>query len=277
MKKWIAFASLLASALLALGQDRLQFFPVERELVLKRVQAVPQKNESRAESIKGLFAEAGCANSVSEQKLTHSKYSNIICRLPGESDETIIVGAHYDKVAEGTGAIDNWTGAALLSSLYESLAKTKTRHTFLFIAFCEEETGLAGSEFYVSHMTKEDVARTKAMVNMDTLGLSSTKIWVHRADKSLVQALRAVAVALKLPASEVDVEEVGTTDSESFAPKHIPRITIHSVTQQTFAILHTRRDTLKELHPEEYYDTYRLLSAYLVYLDQLPQPPAGKK
>jgi Zn-dependent M28 family amino/carboxypeptidase len=276
--RWIAVIPLLAGAVLAPAQDKFQFFPVDREVVLKRVQVVPQKNESRAEGIKDLFAEAGCADSVSEQKLTHSKYSNIICRLPGETDETIIVGAHYDKVTDGTGAIDNWTGAALLSSLYESLAKqTKRHHTFLFVAFCEEETGLAGSEFYVSRMTKDDVAKTKAMVNMDTLGLSSTKIWVHRADKSLVQALLTVASAIKLPASEVDVERMGTTDSESFAITHIPRITIHSVMQDNFSILHTQRDTLKELRPDDYYDTYRLMSGYLVYLDQLLQPRPGKK
>jgi putative aminopeptidase FrvX len=276
--RWIAVISLLACAVPAPAQDKFQFFPVEKEVVLKRVQVVPQKNELRAESIKDLFAEAGCADSVSEQKLAHSKYSNIICRLPGETDETIIVGAHYDKVTDGTGAIDNWTGAALLSSLYEGLAKqTKRRHTFLFVAFCEEETGMAGSKFYVSRMTKGDVANTKAMVNMDTLGLSSTKIWVHRADKSLVQALLTVAATLNLPASEVDVEQVGTTDSESFATTHIPRITIHSVMQDNISILHTKRDTLKELHPDDYYDTYRLISGYLVYVDQLVQPRATKK
>src|SRR5262249_14717507 len=211
---WMAFIALLAVSVQA--QDKSQFLPVEREVVLKRVQVIPQKNTARAESIKDLFAEAGCADFVTEQRVKHSNYSNIICRLPGESDETIVVGAHYDKVAEGTGAIDNWTGAALLSSLYQSLAQTKRHHTFLFVAFCEEEAGLIGSRFFASQMSKEEVGRTRAMVNMDTLGLSSTKIWVHRADKSLVQALQAVAFALKLPASEVDVEKVGTTDSESF-------------------------------------------------------------
>jgi hypothetical protein len=70
----------------------------------------------------------------------------------------------------------------------------------------------------------------------------------------------------------MDVERVGSTDSESFAGKHIPRITVHSLTQQTFSILHSNADTVKALHPDEYYDTYRLLSGYLVYLDQTLQP-----
>jgi len=246
-------------------------------VVLARIQDVPAKNQDRQQRVKALFAEAGCQEPIGEQKVAHSNYSNIICRLPGETEEVIIVGAHFDKVEHGTGAIDNWSGASLLASLYESLAGTKRHHTFLFIAFCEEELGLLGSEFYASRMTKDDVGRTEAMINLDTLGLSPTKVWVHRADKNLVSALASVAQALKLPASEMDVERVGSADSESFAGKKIPRITIHSLTRETFPILHSNQDTIKQLHPDDYYDTYRLVSGYLAYLDLTLQPrTAGK-
>jgi Zn-dependent M28 family amino/carboxypeptidase len=214
---------------------------------------------------------------VSEQKVKYSSYSNVICQLPGETQEVIIVGAHFDKVEKGTGAIDNWSGASLLASLYQSLSSTKRRHTFIFVAFCQEESGMVGSDYYASHMTKDEVSRTEAMVNLDTLGLSPTKVWVHRADKNLVSALGAVSKALNLPASEVDVERVGSTDSESFAARHIPRITIHSLTQQTLPILHSNADTLKQLRPNEYYDTYRLISGYLAYLDETLEARTGGK
>jgi putative aminopeptidase FrvX len=255
----------------------INFHQVGKDVVLARIQEVPAKNRDRQQKVKALFAEAGCGEPVGEQKVAHSNYSNIICRLPGETEEVIIVGAHFDKVERGTGAIDNWSGASLLASLYESLAGTKRHHTFLFIAFCEEELGLLGSEFYASHMNKDDVGRTEAMINLDTLGLSPTKVWVHRADKNLVAALASVAHALKLPASEMDVERVGSSDSESFAGKKIPRITIHSLTRETFPILHSNQDTIKQLHPDDYYDTYRLLSGYLAYLDITLQPRTADK
>jgi Zn-dependent M28 family amino/carboxypeptidase len=191
--------------------------------------------------------------------------------LQGETDEQIVVGAHYDKVSAGTGTIDNWSGAALLASLYQGLASQKRRHTFVFVAFAGEEQGLIGSEFFVKHMSREELGRTKAMVNLDTLGLSYTKIWVHQADKNLVKAMLVVSGSMKLPIGEVDVEAVGSTDSVSFADKHIPSITIHSLTQQTLHVLHSSEDRLQALHPDEYYDTYHLVQAYLAYLDvQLP-------
>jgi len=253
----------------AIGQSQqLQFSLVNKSIILDRVKESLPKNELREGKVKELFAAAGCSGATTEQPVKHLHTPNVICRLQGDTDEEIIVGAHYDKVSSGTGTIDNWSGAALLPSLYQGLAWKKPHHTFVFVAFAGEEEGLVGSEYFVKHMAPDELARTEAMINMDTLGLSYTRVWVHGADRTLVQALLAVSASMKLPVGEVDIERVGSTDSESFADKHIPRITIHSLTQQTLRVLHSPADTLQQLHPDEYYDTYRLIQAYLAYLDR---------
>lgn len=258
---WFAFLTATSHA------QQLQFSLMDKSIIMKRVEASLPKNEAREEKIKELFADAGCNADTVEQPVKHSATPNVICRLQGETDEEIVVGAHYDKVSAGTGTIDNWSGAALLASLYQGLTSQKRRHTFVFVAFTGEEQGLIGSEFFVKHMSRDELARTRAMVNMDTLGLSFTRLWVHRADKNLVAAMLVVSRSMKLPVGEVDVEEVGTTDSESFADKHIPSITIHSLTQQTLHVLHSSEDRLQALNPDEYYETYHLVQAYLAYLD----------
>lgn len=246
----------------------LHFNLVDREIVVGRVQGVPQKNPDREARIRQLFDEAGCSGSISEQQVKHSKLPNAMCFLKGETDQVIIVGAHYDQISPAQGIIDNWSGASLLASLYQSLKDEKRQHGFLFIAFTDEELGLVGSGYYVDHMTPDEVSRTSAMVNLDSLGLSPTKVWVHHADANLVAALGTVAHAMHLPLAEMDVERVGRADSDSFTRRSIPRITIHSITQDTLRVLHSRRDTLKELRFDDYYDTYHLLSGYLAYLDQ---------
>lgn len=251
----------------AFGQQ-LKFSLMDKTIILERIRQSLPKNQQREEKIKEIFDSVGCGPAMMEQPVKHVSTPNVICRLPGESDDEIIVGAHYDKVSAGTGTVDNWSGAALLPSLYQGLASIKRRHTFVFIAFTGEEEDLLGSDFFVHHMSHDEIARTRAMVNMDTLGLSFTKVWVHRADKDLLHVLLMVAASMKLPVGEVDVEEVGSTDSESFADKHIPRITIHSVTQDTLRVLHSSADNLQALRPDDYYETYRLIQAYLAYLDQ---------
>ena len=267
---------LLCCLLTANGRThQLRFSLVNKSTILDRVKQSLPTNEQREQEIKELFAKTGCGSAIVEEPVKHVSTPNVMCRLQGDTSEEIIVGAHYDKVSSGTGTIDNWSGAALLPSLYQGLAVKTPRHTFIFVAFTGEEEGLLGSDYFVKHISRDELARTEAMINMDTLGLSYTRVWVHRADQNLVHALLIVSSALKLPVGEVDVERVGSTDSESFAGKHIPRITIHSITQQTWKVLHSPADTLDELRPDEYYDTYRLVQAYLAYLD-LNWPPAEK-
>jgi Zn-dependent M28 family amino/carboxypeptidase len=195
---------------------------------------------------------------------------DLLCTLPGKLDRKIIVGAHYDHVKRGEGAVDNWSGAALLPSIYEALKALHLRHTVVFAGFSAEEQGLIGSKAYVARLTPEQQSQISAMVNLDTLGLSPTKVWSNRASPLLVNSLFAVASALRLPLEPMNVETRGASaDSEPFFMNDIPAITIHSVTEQTWAILHSDRDTLSQVKPKDYYDTYKLVVGYIVFLDQL--------
>jgi Zn-dependent M28 family amino/carboxypeptidase len=111
--------------------------------------------------------------------------------------------------------VDNWTGASLLPSLYEGLAGVPRRHSFRFVAFSGEEKGMLGSKAFVRELGKTH-DQVVAMVNMDTLGLAETEVWVHRADPNLVHLMEVAAASLKLPISGVNVDKVGSTDSEPF-------------------------------------------------------------
>ena len=178
-----------------------------------------------------------------------------------------MVGAHYYKVSNGHGAVDNWSVASLLPSLYQGLTSKARRLTFIFVGFTDEESGLVGSRFFAKDLSPEDKAKIRAMVNIDSLGLSDTKIWVARADKALVVAAGAVANAVRQPVAAMNVGGVGESDSRPFLDNKIPVIDFHSVTKETFPILHTARDKISAVRLPEYQKTYALLVAYLAYLD----------
>lgn len=216
----------------------------------------------------------------SERKLP----PNVICILAGDTqgpglERTIVVGAHTDHVEDfGDGVVDNWSGAALLPSLYFSLNSKARHHTFVFVGFSAEEKGLVGSEYYVEHLTADERARIDGVVNLDSLGLGATEVWASHADKALLDALTAVSAESKLPASVMNVDNLGTADSESFARFHIPRVTLHSLTPDTWAILHSPRDKLSAIRMDDYYDSYRLVAEYLAFLDgALTKPTAWRK
>jgi hypothetical protein len=252
--------------------ENVRYNPASRQIVEARLGTYAGDNKQREATLKQMFAEAGCdEHHISEQPVKGSKLPNVICLLPGSSDRVIIVGAHFDRVSAGDGVVDNWSGASLLPSLYEAVKTEPRKHTYIFIGFTDEERGEVGSHFYVRQMAKEQVAATEAMVNMDTLGLAPTEVWASHSDKRLVAALALIAKQMNVPVTGVNVEQVGSTDAEQFAERKIPRITIHSLTQETWNahILHTPKDKLSAMRLDDYYQTYRLVAAYVVFLDQV--------
>ena len=260
------------------ASEAIRYNPVSREVVETRLKKYTGNDQQREGTLKQMFAEAGCDDQhLSEQAVKGSKLPNVICLLPGSSDRIIIVGAHFDHVDAGDGVVDNWSGASLLPSLYEAVKTEPRTHTYIFIGFTDEEQGEIGSRFYARQMTKEQVAATDAMVNMDTLGLAPTEVWASHSDKRLIGALAYIAEKLNVPVTGVNVEQVGSTDAEQFSERKIPRITIHSLTQETWnaRILHTSKDKISAIRLDDYYQTYRLLAAYVAYLDRVASAPAA--
>lgn len=243
---------------------------VSREAVEGRLREYGGSNIRRGATLKRMFADAGCGEHLSEQPVKFSKAPNVICVLPGASDRVIIVGAHFDRVMAGDGVADNWSGASLLPSLYEAVKFEPRQHTYVFIGFTDEEKGLVGSRFYARKLTREQVTATHAMINLDTLGLAPTEVWTNRSDKRLTELLIRTSIHLKMPLNGVNFERVGSTDSESFSSRKIPRLTIHSLTQKSedAGILHTRKDKFSAVNLDHHYETYHLVAVYLGLLDQ---------
>ena len=237
---------------------------VTPDTLRSRLERGSVKAKTRQETVRTLFEEAGCR--TEEQRVSRNS-SNVICRLPGDSDSTIVVGAHFDFADEGQGIVDDWSGTALLPSLFEAIKIAPRKHTFIFVAFAEEETGLNGSSRYVKELNKEQRSSLRAFVNLECLGLGRTNVWLHRATPDLVTKLMEVANATHMDVRGVNVDSVGDDDSHPFVSAHMPVITLHSVTQETLPVLHSAKDTIAAIHIDDYDSTYRLAAYYLAYLD----------
>ena len=100
---------------------------IRETIINDRLQAGRVPASQREEVIRNLFLAAGCQ---SDDQRVDKKHSNVICTLPGQTDDTIIVAGHSDFVDRGKGIVDDWSGTALLPSLYEALKGEPRRHTF---------------------------------------------------------------------------------------------------------------------------------------------------
>jgi hypothetical protein len=263
MRRAVCIALVVICAPAALAQTG-DYQQIPLKTIEGRLQQYAGSDLIREEALKGLFREAGCSVvQVKEQVVPTSPPPNVSCTLPGTGEGVIVVGAHFDHVEAGEGVVDNWSGA----SLYESLSSTPRRHTFVFISFAGEEKGFLGSRAYVASLDREEIARIQAMIDIDTLGLGPTEVWASNSDPALVKILFAVAAAMHLPARVMNVDGVGDSDGHSFKAKKIPIITLHSVTSETFSILHSSRDNFSAIKIGDYYDSYKLIAEYLATLD----------
>ncbi len=260
-------AFLLASSVVA---QKIEFTVLDEGVLEQRLRLASPKVSERLARLRQLFHDTGCVDAaLREQKVPGSKEPNLICDVPGsgQSPNKILVGAHYDS-AGGDGVIDNWTGAILMPSLSEFIRAKPRRHAFEFIGFAAEERGLWGSTHYLRELKGESRRQVAAVVAMDSLGLTSTKVWPSSSTPELMNAAALLASAMKLPLAGVNVDAVGSTDSMVFKKAGMPVLSLHSVTQETLPLINSKKDVWKSLSWRDYYDTHRFISALLVYLDE---------
>lgn len=229
---------------------------------------VPCKNEERLNAVRSLFEKMGApASDISIDK--YKNVENLVIRKQGSSEEKIVVGAHYDKVADGCGAIDNWSGIVAVAHLYRSLKDVPLKKTILFVAFGKEEKGLIGSHAMVNAIAKDQLAQYCEMVNIDSLGLTAPQVADNMSSKKLTEYTASLAKDMEMPFAHATIAGADS-DSSSFIEKKIPALTLHGMTREWPSILHTRNDRTSKMDTNSVYLGYRLALALVVRLDGLP-------
>ena len=229
---------------------------------------VPCDDKKRLEAVKSLFERAGVPSS--EIKIDKYKdVENFVWTKKGESAEKIVIGAHYDKLGDGCGAIDNWTGVVTLSHLYRTLKDIQLKKTLVIVAFGKEEKGLVGSRAMTDAIGKDQVAEYCAMINIDGLGLSMPQVADNMSSVKLSKFTEDTAKEMDMPFARANIPDA-IADSIPFVEKNIPAVTIHGLNNDWPKILHSGNDQAAKINPISVYLGYRLTLAMVVSLDKSP-------
>jgi Zn-dependent M28 family amino/carboxypeptidase len=130
--------------------------------------------------------------------------TNLIAELPNATTKTLMIGAHYDRVAVGQGAVDNAASCVMLLELLPRLKKSPLKNFNLHVAFWDlEEGGLTGSQAFVDAARAgddKDVKLPDAYINFDIFAYGDT-LWVMspKDDAPLAEAARAASRETKFP------------------------------------------------------------------------------
>lgn len=104
--------------------------------------------------------------------------SNVVGIKQGESDQIIIIGAHYDTLRpEYPGADDNAAGVAVMLETARLFQNESLNRTIYFIAYSGEEFGLLGSKSWLetNYMMKDNIV---AAVNLDCVAYGG-ELWMY--------------------------------------------------------------------------------------------------
>jgi hypothetical protein len=229
--------------------------------------SVPCKNGDRLNAVKALFEKMGAKPEEITIKKTGG-VENVLVGLPASNNtsEKIVIGAHYDKVADGCGAIDNWTGIVTVAHIYRSVKDLTHKKNFVFVAFGQEERGLVGSSAMAGEIKKEQVAEHCAMINIDSLGLSVPQVADNMSNKKLLEFTENLAKEMNIPFGHAAIAGADS-DSTPFIHKKIPALTIHAMTNDWPKILHSSKDQPSKVNSQSVYVGYRLSLALLVRVD----------
>jgi len=232
------------------------------------VELAPCKNKERLNAVKSLFIKNGAnEDEIAVEKL--SGVENLIVRKKGKSTETILVGAHYDKVSDGCGAIDNWTGIVALAHIFKSFKDYPIEKSMIFVAFGKEESGLEGSRALVKAIKNDDVPSYCAMVNIDSLGMGGISIIDNVSSEPLCKVAVALAKRLEINVGRASLNNADA-DSSSFVRKKIPAITITGIINGWEKVLHHDQDQVKRINMLGVYAGYWFAVALIVELQNLP-------
>jgi aminopeptidase S len=125
---------------------------------------------------------------------------NIVVELPSAgATKQLMLGAHYDRVSQGQGAIDNASGSLAVLELLAALKARPLKNYVVVAAFFDlEEIGLRGSANYIQ--AREGKPLPAVFINFDVFGYGDT-LWAMTADEksSSATAVKTAASAGKFP------------------------------------------------------------------------------
>ena len=219
---------------------------------------------------------------------TRATVNNVLAWLPGQTDEYVIIGAHYDHLGRGNfdslapsqigqihpGADDNASGTAGVLELARLLAprRGQLKRSILFMDFAGEELGLLGSAEWVKEPTRP-LAKAVAMINMDMIGrIKDDKVYIGGVGTG--SSFKAVLEQAQKEASfkiEYSAGGYSSSDHTSFVTKKIPVLFFFSGLHSDY---HKPSDTWDKINASSAARLLDMVENVAVQLATAEQPPA---
>ena len=200
---------------------------------------------------------------------------NVVLDLPGETEQTIVLTAHYDSTSLSQGAYDNMSGSVGLLAMAEHFAKHPHRFGLRFIWCGSEERGLLGSKAYCA-ANEEALKDIVLCVNLDMIGCTMGKfIACCTSEMQLVHYISYMGRELGFQTAPY--QDVYSSDSTPFSDKGIPSVSFARVSPREAAPIHNRYDTLASIKAEHMEKDIDFITQFVFRMANAKFCPVEKK
>ncbi len=238
-----------------------------KEMLEASIKSVPCESDKRLEGVKSLFISVGATEGdIQIEKYDKDKISNLVVRKKGETEDTIVVGAHYDRTDSGCGVTDNWSGVTIIAHIYKTLKLLNTKKTYVFVAFDKEEAGLKGSSQMLKAMPDAEMEKICSMVNFDSFGQAYPMALQNASSSKMLKLAEQLGKESGFKFNSIEIPGA-SSDSASFLNKKIPAITLSGLGNNWKDILHSSSDKLEKVNTDSVYLGYRFGVGFISKLE----------
>ena len=219
---------------------------------------------------------------------------NILAEIPGtdKANEVVMLGAHLDSWASGTGATDNAAGSAAMMEAMRILKASgqPMRRTVRLALWTGEEEGLLGSRAYVKEhfadrqtmQLKPDHAKFSAYFNIDN-GTGKIRGIYLQGDEAARPVFEKWMEPFKsMGMTTLSIRSVGSTDHVSFDEVGLPGFQfIQDPVEYETRTHHTNMDVYERVQEADL-KQLAVIAASFAYLaanakEQIPRKPLPKR
>lgn len=185
---------------------------------------------------------------ILEQDEYTGQSHNVVMDIPGETDEVIVLTAHYDTVPTSVGVYDNMSGSVGILGVADYFKNHPHRYGLRFVWCGSEERGLLGSKAYCA-AHKDELEKVVLNVNLDMIGsiMGNFIACCSCEDKMIhfieyLSAIEGFGVKAR--------QDVYASDSTPFADNGVPSLSFARIAPNHTASIHNRYDTMDIMKAE---------------------------
>lgn len=185
---------------------------------------------------------------ILEQDEYTGQSHNVVMDIPGETDEVIVLTAHYDTVPTSVGVYDNMSGSVGILGVADYFRNHPHRYGLRFVWCGSEERGLLGSKAYCA-AHKDELEKIVLNVNLDMIGsIMGNFIACCSCEDKMVHFIEYLSAIEGFGVKAR--QDVYASDSTPFADNGVPSLSFARIAPNHTASIHNRYDTMDIMKAE---------------------------